>query len=452
MTLWRACGRTMLPTRPLLLVVVLGLQGAPRARAQEAQQPAVAAPPIETQKPANAAAAAAAAPAARPGAPPTSLGQWASTVSYGAQIDAGIAGNPQDPGNGENFGQLITDKANRPILNQLLLTVERDTDPKATGYDFGFKLQGRYGSDARVLHELGVFDHAIHDRNQIDIVEANVSMHAPWLFGGGIDLKAGIYPSPLGFEVIDPKANPFYSHSFISNYGLPFKHLGVLGTSHVTPVLDLYLGIDSGTNTTVGSGDNNGRPAGIIGFGVNVWSGALTVLALSHMGPEDATLNTSFGNDAMRYYNDVVVTYKQSDRLSFTTELDYVRETGFRAEAYGVSQYVSRTLADAFTLNVRAEVFRDNNNFFVSNPVNNLDYTNSERGLPANFYTASRPTTYSEFTTGVTWKPVNLPPPVRLLMVRPEIRYNRVLDGSRAFDDGRNRGSFTLAADVILGF
>ena len=235
-----------------LSLCALGAIATPNpVRAQAAQSPAVTPASPETQKPVNAADAAVSAPD-KPWAPPTSLGDWASTIKYGVQVDAGIVGNPQSPNNGQNFGQLFTDKSNRPILNQLLLTLERDTDPKATDYDFGFKLQAMYGSDARIIHSLGVFDHAIHDRNQLDIVEANVSMHTPWLFDGGIDVKAGIYPTPLGFEVIDPKANPFYSHSYIFNFGLPFKHLGVLTTSHVTSILDVYLGVDSGTNVTPG--------------------------------------------------------------------------------------------------------------------------------------------------------------------------------------------------------
>ena len=142
--------------------------------------------------------------------------------------------------------------------------MERDTDPKATSYDFGFKLQGMYGSDARIIHTLGVFDHAIADRNQIDVVEANVTAHTPWLSDGGMDFKGGIYPTPLGFEVINPSLNPFYSHSYIFNYGLPFKHLGLLATWHATPMFDFYLGIDTGTNTSIGNGggDNNHRPGG----------------------------------------------------------------------------------------------------------------------------------------------------------------------------------------------
>jgi len=406
-------------------------------------------PPVQTGMPDNTVATA---PTDKPWAPPASLSEWAGGIKFTGQVDAGIVGNPQNPNDGVNFGQLFTDKANRPILNQLLLTLERDTDPKATSYDYGFKLQGLYGSDARIVHSLGLFDHAIHDRNQIDIVEADTSVHTPWLFEGGIDFKGGIYPTPLGFELIDPKTNPFYSHSYIFNYGLPYKHFGLLSTAHVTSVLDLYLGIDTGTNTTIGSGDNNRRPGGIAGIGLNLYDGNLTLLALTHMGPENATRNTAFGNDAMRYYNDLVITYKESAKLAFTTEVDYAREEGFRAEAYGVAQYVAYTLSDTLVLNGRAEVFRDNNNFFVSTPVNNLDYVNLERGYNSNFYIATRPTTYSELTAGVTYKPSGLPASVSNLLVRPELRYDRALNNSRPFNDGHDRGAVTLAVDVIVGF
>ncbi len=406
-------------------------------------------PPVQTGMPANTAAAA----PDRPWAPPASLSEWASSIKYDGQIDAGIVGNPQNPNNGINFGNLFTDKANRPILNQLLLTLERDTDPKATDYDFGFKLQGLYGSDARIVHSLGLFDHAIHDRNQLDIVEANISVHTPWLFEGGIDFKGGIYPTPPGFELINPKTNPFYTHSYIFNYGLPYKHFGLLSTAHVTGLLDLYLGVDTGTNVTVADGDNNRRPGGIFGFGLNLLGGNLIVLALSHVGPEDAKRNTVFADSAMRYYNDLVVTYKANDKLAFTTELNFVKEDGFRAEGYGASQYVAYTLTDTLTLNGRAEIWRDNTNFFVNTPVNNLDYVNAERGYsPANLYVATGPTTYSELTAGVTYKPARIPAPVANLLVRPEIRYDRSLSATKPFDDGRDKGSVTISADVILGF
>ncbi len=385
---------------------------------------------------------------------PAASGGWASTVKLGFQGEAGIIGNTLSPDNNRNFGMLFTDSANRPVLNQLLATVSRDIDPKATTVDVGFKLQVMYGSDSRITHTLGVFDQLIHDRDQLDIVEADISIHLPYLFAGGIDLKAGIYPTPLGVEVIDPKGNPFYTHSYIFNYGLPFKHTGVLATAHVNDTVDIYGGIDSGVNTGIayGAGDNNQRPGGIAGIGLNFANGKFTILALTHIGPENPKPATPFANSALRYLNDIALVYKATDKLTLTGELNYIKDDGFRAEAYGAATYGSYALNDSWTLNGRAELFRDNSNFFVSNPVGQLDYVAAERGTFASLITASKPTTYSEFTAGVTYKIPGLPDKLTTALLRPEIRYDRALNESTPFGDGKHRDRWTFSGDLVLGF
>ena len=409
-----------------------------------------ASPPEQTGLPGNPATA----PAEKPYVAPANFSEWASSIKLGFQADGGIVVNTADPRSRRNFGQLFTDNSNRPVLNQALFSVSRDVDPKATSIDVGFKFQVVYGSDARITHTLGVFDQLIHDRNQIDIPEASISVRLPSIFANGLDIKAGIYPTPLGVELIDPKTNPFYSHSYIFNYGLPYKHTGVLATAHVSDLLDLYLGIDSGTNTAIGygSGDNNNRPGGIAGVGLNFLEGKLTVLALTHIGPENSKRNTPFANEANRYYNDVAVVWKANDKLTLTGEGNYVREDGYRAEAWGLTGYASYALTDTLTLNGRAEIFRDNNNFFVSTPVAERDYVAAERGTFARFLTAAKPTTYSELTAGITYKPSGLPGALSTLLIRPEVRYDRTLNNSRVFNDGRDRGAFTLASDFIIGF
>jgi len=260
---------------------------------------------------------------AQSAAPPPGSGEWASSIKLGFQGQGGITVNTLSPDSNRNFGQLFNDLSNRPVLNQLLATVSRDVDPKATSVDLGFKLQLMYGSDARIIHTLGVFDQLLHSRYQLDVVEANVSARIPQLFANGLDLKAGIYPTPMGVELIDPKANPFYSHSYIFNYGLPFKHTGALATAHVSDTVDLILGADTGVNTFLayGAGDNNNRPGGTAGIGLNLLGGKLTVLALTHIGPENSKRNTPFANSALRYLNDVAVVYKATDKLTLTAEL-----------------------------------------------------------------------------------------------------------------------------------
>jgi hypothetical protein len=194
-------------------------------------------------------------------------------------VEVGASGNANNPAV-TNFGQLFTDKANSAFLNQASLTVQRPLDPKATGYDFGFKFQAMYGSDARYTHFLGEFDQSIGERNQFDIVEAHALFHLPWLTSGGIDLKVGQYVTLEGAEVINAPDNALYTHSYIFNFGIPFKHTGLMTTTHVNPMLDIYLGVDTGVNTTFGNhfnclncGDNNTAAAFHGGFGLNLLDG-----------------------------------------------------------------------------------------------------------------------------------------------------------------------------------
>ncbi len=70
-------------------------------------------------------------------------------------------------------------------------------------------------------------------------------------------------------------------------------------------------------------------------------------------------------------------------------------------------------------------------------------------GLPNGSFSAGRET-YSEWTWGVSYKPVI--PHVALLAFRPELRWDKSFSGGHPFDAGTETGSLTLAADVILGF
>jgi hypothetical protein len=418
----------------------------------------------------------AAAPAAADTPPP---GLWIDGIHLSAQLDAGFNLNPSRPNNGLNFGQLFTDHANQATLNQILLTANKPLDPKNSDFQWGFKFQGMYGSDARYTQSLGVFNQALPgDRYQFDAVEANALFHLPVVTAGGVDLKLGLYPTPLGYETIDPSTNPFYSHSYIFQFGLPFMQTGGLAVVHVNDVLDIYGGLDTGTNTTVGPlGENNSALGGIGGFNLTLMGGKLTVLALTHAGPEQASrvlsdplvsgLPTSFNADGYwRYYNDMVITYKATDALTFVTELNLVRDDfgklsnpGKPVNAFGIAQYASYALNDTLTLNGRAEVFRDDNNFFVASFSGNNDPVRVQQGLaPVSsvFVAPGSNATYTSLTLGVTWKPP-VPAPVSGLLIRPEIRWDHAFASGRTYNANVATGKGTLdnvtfAADAVITF
>jgi Putative beta-barrel porin-2, OmpL-like. bbp2 len=386
---------------------------------------------------------------------------WADTLKFYGQVEAGITFNPDEPADRRNFGHLFTDHANRPVLNQLLLTAQRPLDPKATDWDFGFKLQGMYGTDARYTHFMGELDRTIKGPYQVDIVEANLKIHAPIIGEGGMDITLGQYPTPLGYEVIDPSANPLYSHSYIFNFGVPFKHTGLLTTTHLTSVIDLYAGIDTGVNAWVGEKgmNNDAFPKGQVGVGLNLLDGNLTVLALSHIGPENAEgATTATGapirvNSALRYVNDITIVWKASDALTLTTDLNYIHDDGLHASGGGLAQYAADSVNDWLTVIGRGEIWRDDNGAFVASFQTPFDFTNAQRGLstlPGHVVGGGK-TTYGALTLGLNLKPP-VPKAFEGFVIRPEIRYDQSLNGTRPFNDSKMDHQLTIAADFVLPF
>jgi len=390
-------------------------------------------------------------------------------IKLSGQIQGGFMWNPAAPSTGLNFGQLLTDRATGFSLNQLLLTAEKAIDKESVSWQWGFRLQGMYGSDARYTQYLGLLNNVLPGaRNQFDIVEANVQARVP-IFAGGMDVKAGMYPTPIGYETIDPATNPFYSHSYIFQFGLPFKHTGVLTVSHLTSMLDVYAGIDTGANTTWGPlGENNSALGGVAGVGLNLMDGKLTILALSHFGPENSTRVLSpvgvNANGKWRFFNDIVVTYKAMEALTLVTEANWIRDnygfTGRAVNGFGIAQYASYALNDTLTLNARAEVWRDDNNFFVGSFAGNNDPIRFQQGLPLRSAVYGAPgtnTTYGSLTLGVTWKPELLTKAIALA-IRPEVRWDHAFTTNRPFGANLLTGktgqndNLTIGADIVLNF
>lgn len=376
---------------------------------------------------------------------------WWDSVVYSAQIDSGFTFNRDNADDNVNFGRLTDDATNQFLLNQVLLTAKRDLDTAAYDcgcYDIGFKLQALYGSDARITHFLGEFDQTLNDRNQLDIVEANIQLHTPWLTKRGIDFKLGQYSTPVGNEVIDPAGNFFYSHNYIFNFGVPYKHTGLLAIAHVTDKLDIYAGVDSGTNTSLSAnaGDNNASPAGLAGFALNgLFSGKLNLIALSHFGPENPD-----DDDNFRYYNDFIATWKITDSLTSVTELNYSRDEATTAEAGGISEYLLYAVNDWLSVGSRAEVFFDKDAFYVGAFPNDQDFIDFLGGRPNSAYGGGS-TTYGELTFGANIRP---PAPgfMKGLVIRPEIRFDTSLNGTRPFATGTNSSQMTIASDIIIPF
>src|SRR6266542_1290873 len=335
---------------------------------------------------------------------PPKLASWWDTFEISGHVEGGITGNSVRPADGLNFGHLFTDRANTFLLNQALLTIQRPLDPKATGFDAGFKFQAMYGTDARYTHFLGEFDQSISSRNQVDIVEAYAAFHLPW----------------------------------------------------VNSVLDVMTGIVTGVNTTFGNsfncfncGDNNHAVGFHGGLGFNLLDGKLTIAATTHIGPENPNVSQVVlagvdPNRDLRYLNDVTITFKATDKLTFITDLNYIRDDGFGATGGGVAQYAAYAINDWLKIVGRGEIWRDNNGFFVAAFPGNLDFVMAEHGNPNAVVISGGSTTCAAVTGGLNITPeLTKGGAVKALIFRPEVRYDWA---------GTKRSQFTFGGDVIAKF
>lgn len=370
----------------------------------------------------------------------------ADRIKISGHIEAGITGNAGSPKDHQNFSRLFDDRSNEPLLNQFILTAEQALDANAKGFDWGFKLQGLVGSDARFIHSLGLLDDRgiIKSTVQPDIVEAYLNTHfAVDGTAGGIDVKLGKFVTLEGAEVIDSTGNIFYSHTYIFNFGVPFNHTGALATIHATKDLDIMLGVTRGVN--IGLKDNNNSLSFHGGVGLpNLAGGKLAINATTHIGPEtpgDKTHN--------RYLSDLVAVYKVDDKLTSTTDINHAYDELAKAHGYGVAQYFAYVIDKTLTANFRGEIWRDQEGFFVAQFGNSSDPVHLLRGdnfTPDRRTVGGGSTSYGALTVGVTWKATDA------LVVRPELRYDTSLNGTKPFNDSKHGSMFTLGVDATWSF
>lgn len=379
---------------------------------------------------------------AKPAAEATATTATTSTqrVKFYGHTDVGFTYNPDHPNDHINFGRLFDDKSNQILLNQTLLTAERTLDPLAKGFDWGFKLQFMLGTDARYTQFLGEFEDLYDSRYQPDVVEAYLNLHFPILTPGGIDVKAGQFVTLEGAEVIDSTGNFFYSHSYIFNFGIPFKHTGVLATTHLNKYIDLYTGITEGVNC--GLEDNNDSVSFHGGVGLNLLDGKVTTLASTHIGAENPN-----NNHDKRYLNDITTTIKLSEKLTSITDLNYTHDqTLDGVDCYGAAQYFTYAFKDWLSAGVRGEIFRDPQGFYVAAFPSNDGFTDVQEGEPTRVIPGGK-TTYGALTFGLNIKPI------KNLLIRPEVRFDRALNGdTKPFNDYNDRNMFTAALALTYSF
>ncbi len=329
---------------------------------------------------------------------------------------------------------------NAGTLDKISLNIERTVDPAKKKLDFGFHVEGIWGTDAVFVHSNGLFDKQTN-RYQGDLIQAYVDVTLP---GVPVRIRAGKWIELAGFEQFsaniygafgDP-ARALYSYSYQFLYTEPNTQTGVLITYAPFPSLIVDAGFTRGWNQSIKDANNTLDILGRVAFAP---TDKTSIIFVFNEGPE---FPIGFGHnlpkgDSHHWWTalDLVVNQKITDKLSLGLGIDYVYAPeipglpGRSKQWGGVAGYLSYAFDPRFTLNTRLEWYNDSANGFSN-------------GAPvsANYYAA---------TVGVAIKPFPTDKILSKLLLRPEFRYDH--STKPVFNNG-DRNQWTFSADAIFMF
>lgn len=390
-------------------------------------------------------------------------------------IEGGYTYNHRHGGSGQNETVIIPGPFNHEfgnhfMMNQLVLRFERQVD--VTKWDVGGMVELMYGSDAARIHatglgyngsdatddngaisgpvdDLAVFN--VHPIWQFDIPQAYVDVGVP--VGNGLRVRVGKFVTLLGYETIDPRTNPFYSHSYIFS-ALPFTQLGVMTDYKFNDKLEVQLGVTRGWDIALE--DTNNCAVDVLGQVAYKFNDAISMAFNFSVGPENGVKNGQGGDYSdsghYRVALDPIVYWQVTKALKVGVEGIYIYDGGINGsqgdthhygDVWGGAGYASYQVNDMITVNGRLEKVHVDLGSYISGTTGG---NSSQFNEPISLY---------EATLGVTITPMPKDPYLKGLSVRPEIRYDWT-DASRGAFTANGGTSYkdqlTFAADVIFQF
>lgn len=230
-------------------------------------------------------------------------------------------------------------------LNLELAQLVFHKDAAATG-DAGFRLDLNFGYTVpKAIHATGAAS-----SDDFDVRQAYLSYVAP--VGSGLKLDFGKFVTDHGLEVIEgyEDLNLNYSRSFLFYYSIPFTHTGLRATYKVNDMLMLSGAVVNGWDNVK---DNNNSKA----YHIHAMISPLpdTMVNLKYMGGVELNetrhlfnLNLSKNFGALTLKADYV--YGSEDNVPSIGDSTWT----------GVAGYARYAFSEKFAVNVRAEVFSDN--------------------------------------------------------------------------------------------
>ncbi|WP_243221141.1 porin [Methylobacter sp. S3L5C] len=397
-------------------------------------------------------------------------------ITVGGSSNAGITYNANDPSNGFNGPVTFGDRSSEFQMNQLNLFVQRAVATEGDKWSFGGRFDFMYGTDAVFTQAYGVpaFDINSGEAKSRSNWDLNLNgtagnrfygMALPQAYGeayvpigNGLNVKAGHFYTPIGYETVPAADNFFYSHAYTMQYGEPFTHTGFMGNYAVDKNWGVMGGAITGSATGGFDGGWNKQLGNWGGLFGTTWTSDDKGTSANISGTYSATSEQN--SSAFALYS-IVLKHNITDKTHLILQHDHgfannvynfatATPNDVDAQWYGINSHLYYDLKDNLSVGVRAEWFRDQNGLRVCSPgrvgaaTNSSGYSYAAPGSVAACNAAS----YYEVTAGLNWKPT------KWLNLRPNIRYDWV-DGANGtpgtFADGKT-AQFLFSNDFTVTF
>jgi hypothetical protein len=368
------------------------------------------------------------------------IDQWGITV--GGHLQQGITTNSRNPMNPPagvgNFPATQWNYRNDEyMLNQLLLTVGRETSTDGCGWDIGGDIDILYGTDYIFLQSRGL-------ETRGDLTNRWNSAKGSG-FGGNalmgialpqmylevayndLTVMLGHFYHPIGYMKRIPTENDYYSTTY--GFTFSFEQFQVTGLNASWQLTD-RVSIGGGFHRGMQNWEDNN--SNLNGFGVLNWTSCDESTSFSFVfdiGNEDDA------GKAIRYLQSIIFERELRDRWSYVVYSDF----GFQQDAvagdgtaywYNVVQYLAYQINPCCTTGIRFEWFHDIDGFIVD--------------------PTPGPGVYYALTLGLNYAPNDW------FVIRPEIRWDwfgaQTGVGPGPFKDGSERNQFMAAIDAVVTF
>lgn len=391
-----------------------------------------------------------------------------NNLKVGGWAEASVSVNANATSNGYNGPITFQDKDGQFQLNQLNLYLQKAINVGGDSFDWGGRVDVMYGADAIFTQAYGNYSglqrgdwdlHLIGDQTyNMAIPNAYAEFNLP--IGNGIDVKAGHFYTPIGYEVVTSPDNFLVTKPYTMQYGEPFTHTGAYGTYAFNQNWSAFAGAITGSATGGWDGNFNRNNGAWDFLGGATWTSDDAGSSLNISGTVGPTSETSNKNWAL--YS-IVGKHNLNDKTHLVVQHDHgfaqgLASGGKTAEWYGINSYIFYDINDKLAAGLRAEWFRDQDGTRVVNAgrcgaglnpgYNAAGATCAANGNAMAGYFPGGNGFYA-LTAGLSYKPT------KWLNLRPNMRLDYADKNAFGFgSDGLavQKTQFLFSADAVVTF